>query len=113
MALINLTPHKVTVLDKDGNILMEIETSGYVPRIGIRRETILSLSETIGVPVWKSVPDECNGLPIEYRYEQAGTYLIVSRVVKAQFPDRKDLLVPDELVRDDDGRVIGCLGFSV
>jgi hypothetical protein len=35
-------------------------------------------------------------------------YYIVSAMVRAALPDRKDLLVPSQQVRDDAGRVVGC-----
>lgn len=38
---------------------------------------------------------------------------IVSQVVADACPDRTDLLVPHDMVRDDAGRVIGCRGFAI
>lgn len=37
-----------------------------------------------------------------------GTVHIVARVVAAQAPERDDLVWPDDLIRDDQGRVVGC-----
>ena len=39
-------------------------------------------------------------------------HFVLSRVVKTALPDRDDLVVPDELVRDDAGRVVGCRRLS-
>jgi len=37
---------------------------------------------------------------------------IVSQVVADACPDRDDLLVPHDMVRDEQGRIIGCRGFA-
>src|SRR4030042_444641 len=37
-----------------------------------------------------------------------GVYYIVSQLVKSTLPDRTDLLVPAELVRDERGNIVGC-----
>jgi hypothetical protein len=63
---------------------------------------------TTTVPVVRQSLGEVTGLP----EQTAGTYLIVSRVIAAACPDRLDLLVPDNLVRDSDGRIVGCRRFA-
>lgn len=52
------------------------------------------------------------GDPSNCRAELAN-YYIVSRMVANALPNRKDLLVPNELVRDDQGNIIGCRSFEV
>jgi hypothetical protein len=42
-----------------------------------------------------------------------GVLFIVSRLVKQAVPDRKDCVVPCEVLRDTHGHVIGCMGFSL
>lgn len=41
------------------------------------------------------------------------TIYIVSRIVKQSVPERDDVVVPDDLIRDDDGNIIGCGRFSL
>lgn len=41
------------------------------------------------------------------------TVYIVSAFVKSALPDRADLVVPSDPVRDPDGRIIGCRAFGV
>jgi len=41
-----------------------------------------------------------------------GVYYIVSLAV-AQAARRPDLLVPDDMVRDEQGRILGCRRFAV
>ena len=45
-------------------------------------------------------------------YEE-GVYYIVSALVANAYPERKDLLMVNETIRDDDGRIIGCKSFAV
>ena len=40
--------------------------------------------------------------------EQPDVLLIVSAMVRQALPDRKDLASPGDLVRDENGAVIGC-----
>lgn len=40
------------------------------------------------------------------------TLLIVSRLVAEACPERDDLVVPDDTVRDDAGRIIGCRALA-
>ncbi len=51
---------------------------------------------------------ECNDLP---PYE-AGSYYIVSAIVKLTHLDRSDLLTIDDDVRDNDGKIIGRLSLG-
>ena len=37
-----------------------------------------------------------------------GVFYVVSQLVKSALPNRKDLLVPAEVVRDEKGQIIGC-----
>ncbi len=61
-----------------------------------------------GIPTSVTVFGEPIGLP-----KQAdGTYYIVSQMVKSACPERDDLLVPADVVRDDNGNIIGCRGFN-
>ena len=43
---------------------------------------------------------------------QEGTMYIVSRIVAEALPHRRDLLIPEQTVRDSQGRIIGCRAFA-
>ncbi len=104
--LINLTPHPIKVLDADGTLLLEIPPSGRLLRF---REEVTDAGQVLGVPVvTKRLVVDFADLP----EHQLGTFYIVPLVV-AQAVKRADFLVPDDLVRDNQGRVIGCRRFSV
>ncbi|HLU45236.1 MAG TPA: hypothetical protein VKZ67_09500, partial [Natronosporangium sp.] len=44
--------------------------------------------------------------------QQPGVLLIVSRMVAEAAPHRRDLVIPHGLLRDSQGRVVGCAGFG-
>ena len=107
MQLINMTPHPITIVDGENNIIKSIPFSGNQIRLKVSTET---LPETIfGVPISKTIFGEPEGLP-EYNKE---TYYIVSQLVKSALPNRTDLLVPAEVVRDNNGNIIGCRSLGM
>jgi len=68
------------------------------------------------VPVVRVRVGEVDGVPLVRQYhgrtvlpeERPGTWYIVSTLVAAAHPGRRDLLVPTDLVRSADGTVVGC-----
>ncbi|MEV3952785.1 hypothetical protein [Streptomyces albogriseolus] len=44
---------------------------------------------------------------------EAGPRHVVSRLVAGALPDRSDLLVPHDVVRDEAGRTTGCRALAV
>jgi hypothetical protein len=52
---------------------------------------------------------ELEGLPEPIE----GVFFIVSRIVREAAKDRTDLLVPQGLIRDENGQPIGCESLSV
>ena len=102
--IINLTPHDVTVLHFNGGARLFAQ-SGTIARV----EERLNIADTLeGMPLYYARYGEVTGLP-EY---QPGTFLIVSAMVRAALPHRKDLLSPAGMVRDGKGVIIGCRGFT-
>ena len=93
--LINLTPHPIRVVGWG-----EIPPSGFVARLEEEiKETGMSIN---GIPVVEKRITRLHLPP-----SQPGVFYIVSLAV-AQVAQRKDLLVPDDLVRDEKGQVVGC-----
>lgn len=111
MKIINATPHKLNVYNKD-NKLITFEKSEYLARVSqitIRHYIIDNFI------VNKYVFDEIVGLP----EEKEGTIYIVSNMVseankRAQKP-RRDLICPDTtphgVIRDIENNIIGVNGF--
>ena len=103
LTVINATPHELNVIQRNGCVL-SIQPSGIIPRCASTEE----VDQAIGlIDVTKQTLGNVEGLP----KDKPGTYYIVSRLV-AQASKRWDLLVPGPLVRDDQGRVVGCKGLS-
>lgn len=100
--IINMTPHPVHIVDGDGRVLREYPASGA--QIRLRSETVKEGELPDGTPLSKTVFGEAIGLP----EERAGTYYIVSQLVKSALPNRADLLVPAEVLRDQSGNIVGC-----
>ena len=100
MQLINLTPHAIGILNVDG-IVQTIPASGMVCRL----TTSTVLVEVMdGLRITKTVFGKPEGLP----EEKAGTSYLVSQLVKNALPGRSDLLVPAEVLRDKDGKILYC-----
>jgi hypothetical protein len=102
---INCTPHTLNIVRVDGTIL-EIAPSGVCPRVGTTR---LEAGVIEGVETFFTELGSVENLPPR----EEGSLFIVSRMVLDACPDRSDLLCPGELVRDAQGRVIGCKGLSL
>lgn len=104
MKIINLTPHNIDLF-KDGKKVRVFESAGSW-RL---REVESVIGDLEGIPfvnVWY-----VNGEVPPY---QEGVYYIVSNVIQWAYPERKDLLIPLDLVRDTSGNIIGCrsLGYA-
>lgn len=106
--ILNGTPHTINVVIdyKNGERdIIEFE-SDLIIRVSAQTIPVGTLQ---GYTLTKTVFGEVEGLP---EYEQ-GTYYIVSQLVKSACPNRIDLLVPNELVRNEQGKIIGCRSFSI
>ena len=99
----NTTPHAINVIGENN---ITFEPSGILIRLTTKIEVV---GEINGIPLSKTVFGEPIGLP-EF---QDGTYYIVSQLVKSALPNRSDLLVPAEMVRDEKGQILGCKSLGL
>ena len=103
MKLKNFTPHNVV-------IVMNESTKIAIPSDGIARVTETKTAtpsidvDGVIVETFKSSFGEVENLPPQ----EDGVMVIVSAMVASAAKGRDDLLVPGELVRDNDGNIIGC-----
>lgn len=97
----NLTPHNITIMDSEGKIVRVITPESAPARLKVQT---VPADPIDGVATSKTVFGEPTDLP-DFEYN---TYLIVSQLIKNALPNRFDLLVPAEVVRDLEGNVIGC-----
>lgn len=104
--IINLTPHTVNIFSPEGHIMMDYPASGQIARVSMQDAPA---GELEGIPLVVKKAGGVVGLPAPAE----GTFYIVSGLIQSALPSRDDLLVPDDLVRDNEGRVIGCRRFSI
>lgn len=99
--IINMTPHPVTVLDSIDGVVKVFPKGESTIRLSVNTVPAEAIA---GIATSTTVFGEPVGLP-EY---VEGTYYIVSQLVKSALPQRNDLLVPAEVVRDANGVILGC-----
>lgn len=104
--IVNMTPHDVVMYGNDNRAFCTFPASGKLIRLSQKNEIVGDIN---GIPTIKVVFGEPKGLP-EYNPD---IVYIVSAFVKSALPDRVDLVVPSDPVRDPDGRIIGCRAFGV
>jgi hypothetical protein len=99
--LVNLTPHAVVLSGGPS-----LPPSGSIARCS---QVSSPAGEFEGIPLSRTVFGAVEGLP-----EPApGVMFLVSALVRGAVPHRKDVASPGELVRDPEGRVVGCKGLIV
>lgn len=108
MTLRNFTSHPVTIITDAGSVHLPPEP-GPRPHIDeIRESTEPVFVEGLPVPTVRVA----GGSAVDLPEPEPGTLFVVSRVIAEARPDRTDLLVPYDLVRDDAGRVIACRSLA-
>lgn len=106
--LVNLCPHDVVIHGRDGTTLT-VPPEPVAARCVVER-----------VEVGTLVVDGCSLTMVESQVVEpptlpestVGVLFIVSRMVAEAMPDRRDLVFPDGLVRDDEGAVVGCAALA-
>lgn len=99
--IINKVPHAVYILDDNDKILKVFSKSQGMIRV---QQDTKDIGHIDGVPICSTIWGDAEELPEVV----AGTYYIVSQLVKNALPKRPDLLVPKNVVRDNQGNIIGC-----
>ena len=110
MKLVNLTPHALVIMPEgpDGPTVT-IPPSGQVARCATSRVQVDTVTvDGITVPVNRTEFGAVTGLPDP----QPDTIYIVSSLVAQAVPDRQDVFIVDDAVRDEQGRIIGCRALA-
>lgn len=110
MKLVNLTPHALNLMPRgpDGPTVT-IPPSGQVARCAVDRVQVDTVTvDGITVPVNQTRFGQVSDLPDP----QPDTIYIVSSLVAQAVPDRPDVLIVDDAVRDDQGRIIGARALA-
>ena len=99
MKLINLTKHPINEVTTG----ITIERSGRVARV---KQSTYKVAEHAGVPIYATRFTGVEGIP----EPQPDTIYIVSALV-LNATNRKDVVAPGNVQRDQNGDRIGCVGF--
>ena len=106
--IINLTPHEIIVFNEADEVICKIASSG----VARAESRIIQNGDLAGIPIKKIDFGRPTNLP-DFK---PGTWIIVSRATaeaaKAAGRDTSDLLLTVDTIRDENGRIIGCRGFS-
>lgn len=103
MLLINMTPHAITWVKPSGETQV-IESSGVI-RCTCKTELVEKIGE---LEIFKNVYRLEDALPAP----QPEVYYVVSALVAKELTARNDVLVVNDSVRDEAGRIIGCRSFA-
>tara|TARA_R110000796_G_scaffold114197_1_gene225900 strand:+ start:758 stop:1087 length:330 start_codon:yes stop_codon:yes gene_type:complete len=104
--IINKVPHPIYILDEENRVLHTFPKSNGMIRLAQKTSLIGSI---LGIPISQTIFGEPDKLP---KYEK-NIYYIVSNLVKTALPDRTDLLSPSNIVRNEEGAIIGCLSLDI
>lgn len=98
-----MTPHEVVVLNVDGLVKATFPSEGT-----IRLSEMKKFHKQIeGINVFLKSYGNAELPPM-----RANTMYIVSFAVANCFPMRRDFLVPDQIIRNPNGSIRGCLSFT-
>ena len=100
----NYTPHEVVII-KNGKAYRAFPSMGS---LRVDQKTISCGSIDYDIPITSTVFGKVENLP----EKNEDTIYIVSSLVCQACPDRNDFFIPNESVRDEQGRIIGCSSLS-
>ena len=98
---INLTPHSIVVAGRT------FQPSGTVARVSQVNTVVGTTHDGI------ELVQASYGAVMDLPEPVAGTLFIVSAMVRAALPERKDLVSPGDAIRDADGKIIGVKNLVI
>ena len=105
MTIINLTPHTINFLDESNRPIMTVEPSGVIARA---KQTRTLRGTVAGIPVNQCAYGTVQGLPEPAKE----TIYVVSSITAQACPERADVYIVDDSVRNEDGRIIGVRALA-
>lgn len=102
---VNLTPHILNIYDEDKMLITSLSPEPTPARVAVSRKMI---SREMGIPVYTTTYGQIENLP----EPEQGTIFVVSFMVSNAVPGRLDVLSPGELLRDEGGQPVGCIGLT-
>lgn len=110
MAILNLTPHSLNIIDKSGGVRIFPKPSADVVLPRVAQDTIQQ-GEIEGIADYQSAFGQPEYVPVA-----DGNVYVVSRLVinacEKHGIDHSHLRSPGRLVRDDEGKVVGAEGLA-
>lgn len=110
MNIVNLTPHALNLMPQgpEGPVVT-LPPSGQIARCAVDRVQVDTVAvDGIIVPVNQTRFGEVSDLPDP----QPDTIYVVSTLVAQAVRDRQDVFIVDDVVRDDQGRIIGARALA-
>lgn len=105
MTIINLTPHAINFLDESNRPILTVEPYGTIARA----KQIRTMCGTVaGIPVNQCAYGQVSGLPEPAKE----TIYVVSAITAQACPERTDVYIVDDSVRDETGRIIGVRALA-
>lgn len=115
MKIINLTPHVINVVHTHGQPALAITPDGSVSRVATSSQQVgvatvggTDTEPGVSIPIFRVRRGAVVGLPSPV----PGVLWLTSALVREAVPNREDVVSPGELVRDDKGQPVGCLGLT-
>lgn len=105
MKLVNLTPHKINIYGEDKKLILSVGPENVSAQCSQKKEICGYVGE---IPVYRMSFGPVFDIPVPKK----DTVYIVSSSVAAAAVERVDVYCPGSAVRDEKGRVIGCIGLS-
>ena len=107
MEIKNMTPHKIVIFDDNRNVIQEFESEGSI-RIETTVTPIGKYNNMIPVTL-TTYRSNFTDLP----ERKPGVIYIVSKIVCESAMHRSDFYIPNEMVKDEKGRTIGCKSIAL
>ena len=106
--IVNLTPHRVNIVDEEGNVVKTFESAGVAR--AAQKDVEIGMLEGIQI-----IETEF-GEPIDLPEYSQGTYYIVSaltaKAASLSGRNTRDLLLTAKTVRNGDGQITGCQALA-
>lgn len=108
--IINLTPHTLHFLNEKNELILAVPPSEIAARCAVQRQKAGEVTSFTGnaIPVNRTVFGAVEGLP----EPQEDSVYVVSAIVAQAVPDRQDVFIVDDAVRDEQGRIIGARALA-
>jgi len=109
MEIINCTPHELSVIAKDGEVVT-VPPSGIITRLSEERKPAGIVIMDDGTRIDATAAE--HGGIVDLPEMQSNTIFVVSAMVRMALRNRIDVFSPGVLVRDAAGNIIGCQGLT-